>query len=193
MAQLHPESLVMSVDVGLEYRKYVDAYFLQTAFSEGLMTMRGSAWATQASLQDAPGELVASAEYFHGATEEALVRLADGLCQLILSERSLTVRIAASSRMAADRALDAIATALPEVAGGDRRVAVTFWWWQPMVARKLARMMPSMPWDEIECNYVSGAYPVRWRPPSPASSRVYRATSCQVGTTSSGSRGSAAR
>jgi hypothetical protein len=145
----------VSVSVDLSYRDYVDAQFLRQAWEERLTIMRGAGWITRAELADAPGELLGGAEYFHGSRNEALVRIEGALCQLILQERSLFVRTAARSPEHAERALAAVAAALPEVDDRDREVSARFWWWNQHGPAELARMLPSPPWDQIDDNYVT--------------------------------------
>jgi hypothetical protein len=166
-----------SVSLNLDYNSVVDVAFLRRAAVEGLTTILGGGWITRSSIDGAPGEVLAEADYFHSARDEALVRLPEGICQLILSERSLIVRIAARDRASAMRVRGEVLAALPEVESGDREVPVRFWWWQPAVARDLARMLPSPSWREIEENYVeltreqlSGL--MGWRDAPPAGGRL---------------------
>lgn len=174
----HPATAVEpSISLNLDYRNVVDVAFLRTAAREGLTTVLGGGWITRSSIADAPGEVLAEADYFHSARDDVLVRLPAGICHLILSERSLTVRVAARDRASATRVREEVAAALPEVDIGDREVPVRFWWWQPQVAQDLARMLPSPPWSEIEGNYVeptreqlSGL--MRWRSAPPAGGRL---------------------
>ena len=166
-----------SVSLNLDYNSVVDVAFLRTAAAEGLTTILGGGWITRSSIDGAPGEVLAEADYFHSARDETLVRLPEGICHLILSERSLIVRIAARDRASAMRVRGEVLAALPEVESGDREVPVRFWWWQPAVARDLARMLPSPSWREIEENYVE---PTReqlaglmgWREAPPAGGRL---------------------
>jgi hypothetical protein len=102
--------------------------FLRLAWSERLTTISGGGWTTRAELADAPGEVLGGAEYFHSARSEVLVRVEHAICHLILHERSLVARVAAASAAGAERALAAVASALPEVDSTDREVSARFWW-----------------------------------------------------------------
>lgn len=174
----HPATVVEpSISLNLDYRNVVDVAFLRTAAREGLTTVLGGGWITRSSIADAPGEVLAEADYFHSARDDVLVRLPAGICHLILSERSLTVRVAAPDRASATRVREEVAAALPEVDIGDREVPVRFWWWQPQVAQDLARMLPSPAWSEIEGNYVEPTREqlselMRWRSAPPAGGRL---------------------
>lgn len=166
-----------SLALNLQSTDTVDAAFLRTALGEGLTTVLGGGWITRSSLEDAPGELLAEADNTQSAREQAFIRLPMGIGHLTLSERSLTFRIAAADRSAAMQVRRKIAQALPEVDSADREVPVRFWWWQPMVAQELARMLPSPPWVEIEDNYVASTRDqlsrlMAWREPPSAGGRL---------------------
>lgn len=147
-----PEKLSISVD--LNYRDYIDAQFLRLAWAEELTTIRGGGWITRADLADAPGEVLGGARYFHSAQQEVLVRVGEAICHLILHERSLVARVAASGATHADRVMEIIASALPEVDARDREVSARFWWWTQQGPAELARMLASPPWADIQHNYV---------------------------------------
>jgi hypothetical protein len=166
-----------ALNINLDYRSLLDARFLQMVMSEGLSTTVGMRWVTRCSLDAAPGEELGRAEYFYNATDEVLVRLPQAICHLILHERSLTVRTAAGSPSAAREAADLLVEALPEVGDDDREVPVRFWWWQPNVARDLARMLAAPPWAQITDNYVGAtrrrlAEVMDWRDAPPAGGRL---------------------
>ena len=55
------------------------------------------------------------------------MRVEQALAHIILSDRALTVRVAAGDRPAAEAALDEIRAALPDVEGADQEVPVRFW------------------------------------------------------------------
>lgn len=144
----------LSVNVGLSYSDYLDAHFLRLAWEERLTTIRGGGWITRAGLDEPPGELLGGARYFHSARHEVLVRLEQAICHLTLHERSLMARVAAASGEGADRALQAVSSALPEVDPSDREVSARFWWWTQHGPTELARMLPSPPWADIQANYM---------------------------------------
>jgi hypothetical protein len=144
----------VAVNISLNYADYIDAHFMRLAWEEGLTTIHGGGWITRAELTEAPGEVLAAADYFHSARTEVLVRVEHGLCQLILQERSLVARVAAASAAHAELALTAVGTALPEADTTDREVSARFWWWTEHGPTELARMLPSPPWTAIEDNYV---------------------------------------
>ena len=102
------------------YHDIIDAEFMRTLFDERLLTVRGHGWITRAGIDQAPGEVIARASYFHSAREECLVRVEQALAHIILSDRALTVRVAAGDRPAAEAALDEIRAALPDVEGADQ-------------------------------------------------------------------------
>ena len=91
----------------------MDSVFLRLVLGEGLKVIVGAGWITRGTLSDAPGEVVLQASYDHAASSEALLRVPDGLVQLILSDRSLVARIAAASTDAAERIREQLASALP--------------------------------------------------------------------------------
>lgn len=167
----------LSLGADVSYRNVVDGLFLRTAMEEGLTSILGSGWVTRSSLDDLRGEILADASYFHSATEEALVRVSAGIAHVILSERSVTVRAAGRDRAAATAVRAAIASELPEADGDEREVPVRFWWWQPQVARNLARMLPALPWATVEHNYTESTRAslremVNWREGPPPGGRL---------------------
>jgi hypothetical protein len=167
----------LNLAVGLNYRDYVEAHFIRLAYAEGLMAVIGAGWVTRAALDDAPGEMLGRADYFHNASKERVVRLERAICHLILNERSLVVRVAAPDAADAEAALRTIANALPEVHSADREVPARFWWWASTFPRDLARMLPSPTWDEIAGNYVGDARDrladmSRWRRQPPGGGRL---------------------
>jgi hypothetical protein len=123
-------------------------------WAERLTTILGGGWITRAELDDAPGAVLGGANYSHSARSEVLVRVDRAICHVILQERSLVARVAATSTAHAKHATGAIASALPEVDETDREVSARFWLWAPNVPQELARMLPSPPWAEIAANYV---------------------------------------
>jgi hypothetical protein len=98
------------------------------------------------------GEMLGRADYLHSPSKERIVRLERAICHLILHERSLIARVAARDANNAEAAMRRIAEALPEVNSGDRDVPARFWWSGPNGPRSLARMLPSVPWGEIQDN-----------------------------------------
>ena len=144
----------VAVNIGLSYGDYVDAQFIRLAWSERLTAILGGGWITRAELDDAPGEVLGGANYFHSARSEVLVRIDRAICHLILNERSLVARVAAKSTGHAKQALEAVAFTLPEVDATDREVSARFWWWGQHGLADLARMLPSPPWTDMKENYV---------------------------------------
>lgn len=166
-----------AMGINLEYPRLLDARFLDIVVNEDLNATIGMSWVTRSSLDDAPGEEIGRAEYFYNATDEVLVRLPRAVCHLIQQERSLTVRIAATSPGGAREAGELIAGSLPEVGDDDREVPVRFWWWQPNHARDLARMLGASPWTRVADNYVEATRDqleevMRWRDAPPAGGRL---------------------
>ena len=101
------------------------------------------------------------------------MRVDRAICHLILHERSLVGRVAATSVDHAEQALGAVGAALPEVDSTDREVSARFLWWAQHGPAELARMLPSPQRTEIEGNYVEAtrqrlAALCRWdrQPPS---------------------------
>lgn len=163
--------LALTHDI-VSYRGIVDAAFLRHMLHEGLSTFVGVGWVTRSDLSDAPGTVLMHASYNHASSSEALVRLPDGLAHLILSERSLVLRIASTSDAAAERIRNEIAFAMPEVDGTNLEVPARFWWWQPQMAQELARMIATPAWDEIRANYAGRGRAVLdemmdWKQPGP--------------------------
>jgi hypothetical protein len=144
---------LLRLHYNIDYRTLVDAEFLRRVVEDRLLAVRGDTWITASQLDDCPGETLADVSYFHSAQAERLVRLADAIGHLILHERSLTVRVAARDAAACAAAVAKLRRALPEVYGADQQVPVRFWWWQPHVAREMARMMPAPAWRDIDANY----------------------------------------
>lgn len=132
----------VAVNLGLSYGDYLDAQFLRPAWKERLTVILGGGWVTRAELGDAPGEILGGANYFHSARSEVLVRVERAICHLILHERSLVARVAATSVDHAEQAVRAAEAALPEVDSTDREVSARFWWWTQHGPTDLARMLP---------------------------------------------------
>jgi hypothetical protein len=149
------DTAALGLHYNLDYRNVLDARFLRLILTEEFTTLLGAGWITRSTLDDAPGEALGHACYFHAGSSETLVRLPDGIAHIILTERSLVVRIAASSQSAAACVRSAVSTALPEVDEEDIEAPVRFWWWQPHVAQDMARMMPAPGWETIRENYVA--------------------------------------
>ena len=76
---------------------------------------------------------------------------------MILSDRSLVARIAASSVEATTSIQDQLKAALPEAVGDELEVPVRFWWWQSSFAQDMARMLPVPTWSDVRDNYVGEA------------------------------------
>jgi hypothetical protein len=167
----------LNLAVGLNYRDYVEAHFIRLAYAEGLMTVIGAGWVTRAELDNAPGEMLGRADYFHSARRERVLRLDRAVCHLTLSERSLVVRVAAPDVADAEAALRTVADALPEVDSTDREFPARFWWWASNFPRDIARMLPSPQWSEIEGNYVGQTRALladmsQWRRQPPGGGRL---------------------
>jgi len=168
---------LLRLHYNLDYRTLVDAKFLRRVVEDRLLSVRGDTWITASQLDDCPGETLAEVSYFHSAQAERLVRLADAVAHLILHERSLTVRVAATSAAGCAAATGELRRALPEVHGADQQAPVRFWWWQPNVAREIARMMPAPAWRDIEANYADNtradvAPLFEWRSAPPTGGRL---------------------
>lgn len=95
------DTAALRLHYNLDYRNVLDARFLRLIVTEELTTLLGAGWITRATLDEVPGEALGHASYFHAASSERLVRLPHGIAHIILTERSLVVRIAASSQAAA--------------------------------------------------------------------------------------------
>lgn len=161
----------------VNYHNVVDARFLRELFERDLVITRGDSWVTRATLDEAPGQNLAGASYFHAARQEGLVEIDGALAHLILNERALVVRVAARNEAAVGETLAVLKQSLPEVSGSDQEVAVRFWWWQPSIAREMARMMPALPWSDISGNYSKTSAPaienlMEWRDGPPAGGRL---------------------
>jgi hypothetical protein len=136
-----------------DYQNIVDGMFLARVLDEQLTTVRGDAWITSAGAEAAPGDLLATASYFHAGRFECLIRLNSAVAHLILRELALTVRVAATDATACDAAYAQIKSAMPEDGGVELHVPVRFWWWQPDYAQEMARIMPAPRWDDVASNY----------------------------------------
>lgn len=99
----------------------VDARFLRASFERELAVVQGDSWITRAGLDDAPGTTVARASYFHAAQQESLVELDEAITHLILNDRALVARVAATDEQVAAAALQILREAMPEVATAIRR------------------------------------------------------------------------
>lgn len=167
----------VGLNYSVDYRNVIDARFLSASFARDLAVVQGDSWITRAGLGDAPGQVIARASYFYAAQQECLVELNGALAHLILNDRALTARVAATDESLASATLEALRAAMPEVAGGDQEVPVRFWWWQPNVAQEMARMMPAPDWREIAGNYATATAPaveglMDWRDAPPSGGRL---------------------
>jgi len=167
----------VGLNYNVDYRNVIDARFLRASFARDLAVVQGDSWITRAGLADAPGQVIARASYFYSAQQECLVELNGALAHLILNDRALTARVAATDESLASTTLEALRVAMPEVAGGDQEVPVRFWWWQPNVAQEMARMMPAPDWREIAANYASSTAPaieglMDWQDAPPSGGRL---------------------
>lgn len=153
MEHLSAAASPVTLNYNVDYRNVVDARFLRLSFERELALVHGDSWITRAGLDDAPGNKIARATYFHAAQQESLVELDGAIAHLILSDRALVARVAAADEQSAAAALEILRTAMPEVADGDQEVPVRFWWWQPNVAQEMARMMPAPQWSDMSDNY----------------------------------------
>lgn len=149
-----PSTLAFNHDT--TYFRVIDSRFLHETLNNDLPFMLGAEWVTGASLEDAPGDVLAKASYHHAETTEMLIRLAGSVAQLTLRERSLVVRIAAVSEDSAHRVRDRLSEALPEVDGSQLEVPIRFWWWQEDSAQQLARVLSVPSWKEVAENYEPG-------------------------------------
>lgn len=146
-----------TLNIDSDYRRLVDARFVERTWSENLPFISGAAWLTEASLDDAPGERLAKAAYFHSTQEELLVRLDGGVAHLILTGRSLVVRGAAASERGLEKLHHLVRAALPEAGADDLEVPIRLWWWQSGHAMDLARMLAVEPWAKVAANYTADA------------------------------------
>lgn len=149
----------------------VAALFLRRAIDRELHTMLTTRWVTTHDLTDAPGEPLATAVDERDGDRDILLGFDAGIAHITLSQRSLTLRIAASSPADAETIRAQIAVALPETTGDCGEVAVRFWWWNDYPG-ETARMVAAPSWQDIAGNYASpGAdqldVMMRWtRPPA---------------------------
>lgn len=173
------ESLADEVGLacGVEYRNLIDARFVKLSLDRGLGHVRGDGWITASHIADAPGEVLARASYFHAAQDECLLEIDDALVHLILSDRSLVIRVAAPEDTAIETALLTMRAAMPEAVGAEKEAPVRFWWWQPHFAQEMARFIPTPAWTEIESNYASSTATIlgqvmTWRGGPPPGGRL---------------------
>lgn len=177
MEHLSDAASPVALNYNVDYRNVVDARFLRASFERELAVVQGDSWITRAGLDDAPGNTIARATYFHAAQQESLVELDGAIAHLILNDRALVARVAAADEQIAAATLEVLRTAMPEVADGDQEVPVRFWWWQPNVAQEMARMMPAPKWSDISANYAGTTTPaidglMDWRDGPPPGGRL---------------------
>jgi hypothetical protein len=134
---------MLALGWNVDYRDVVEALFVRTALDDSLTTFCGSNWVTRSCVHALPRERLAQVDRSARATEELLVRLEGSLVHAILSERSVTVRVAAQNADDAAATQRLVEQALPEVTDADAEVPVRFWWWQQGGSRDLARMLPA--------------------------------------------------
>lgn len=154
MSSSGPIAEALDVAIPLHYTDLADAEFLRIVHLEGLTTVRGSGWVTDADLESAPGDHIVDVSYFSSGQHERVVRFDGALCHLILRERWLAVRAAATDAATAESAIARLADALPDEGGTERDVSAYFWWLSPSRGeQKIARAVHSGAWADLRLNY----------------------------------------
>ncbi len=141
----------------LDFHSVLDALFLDELVAREFHVIRGGDWHTQASLEQAPGYMLADADYHEPSRTQRVVRFDTGVADLTLHGERLLVRVAATSVEAAECHLDAVRRALPASRHTDNTVSLHFWWWSPPAARNRAHTAHAHRWASIDENYSPAA------------------------------------
>lgn len=96
------------------YQSLVDVQFVSKALAEGARCVRGARWATETLYPADHPALITSAYYNYNRSFEALARVGEALAHVIRQEDTVTVRLAAASQAALDRAEAELREQLPE-------------------------------------------------------------------------------
>ena len=143
-----------SIHADLNYPNYIDNHFLRLAYLGGLMTIVGGDWITDASVDDAPGELLGGADYRYNGSRERLIQVGGALCHVVLNGKSLLIRAAAKSAAEARAAIAEVRVALPATQSTPGEVPIRFWW---LVERhgpaNVVRPVAVAPWADMQHNY----------------------------------------
>jgi hypothetical protein len=141
------------MQIPVAYDVVVDAQFLRRMLDDELTIMHGDGWITSAPADNAPGRLLARANYSRAEREERLVGLRGAIAHLVFYELALHVRVAARDEVSCMGALEEIRRAFPADSGAEKEIPVSFWWSQGPAPQEMGRRLPAPAWESIARNY----------------------------------------
>lgn len=148
----------LSAHLDTRYTNVLDAIFLMRATDEDLLAIKGSTWTSAVRVRDTTFPILASAQYAYRPSDEIIIQLDGAIAQLIQTDRSLTVRVAARDPEIAERAEAAVRDAFPKAADAEGTVELRFWWLAGgRTPTSSAHSLHVDPWAAVRGNYASAA------------------------------------